>query len=376
MYRGSYDNTGVFEGPCPKLGKLKWKYQTDGWLVSAPVANKGVVYVGGADSYLYAINEENGELKWRFSVFGPIRESLSIHNEKLFYPVSPSVFLSVSLDMKRAPDFLVHRKYMEEKGFVLSKDPKSILIIDVLKQGVINWVYEFSNGEKSDSFTSPIVKDDRIYSGNGNHYFYSINAENGEKIWKLKTGNRISAPAAILGNTLYFGSLDRNLYAVDSQTGKTVWKYKAKGAILRAPALANNMVYFGDNRGFFYALNAKDGSLKWQYEANGAVKTTPALSDDMVYLGGDDYIMYGLNAHTGRLIWRFKLSDEIQTSPVICQNTIYFGSFDQNVYALEKTNGSLIWQFETKGRIKCQSAFISNGILFIGSNDKSLYAIR
>lgn len=43
-------------------GKLKWKFKTDGFIVTAPITNRGVVYFETLAGSLYAIDEETGTL--------------------------------------------------------------------------------------------------------------------------------------------------------------------------------------------------------------------------------------------------------------------------------------------------------------------------
>ena len=53
---------------------------------------------------------------------------------------------------------------------------------------------------------------------------------------------------------------------------------------------------------------------------------------------------------------------------------VYFGLDNGYVYALDAYTGSLIWDCRTVGAVQSSPA-ISNGLLFVGSNDGYLYAI-
>jgi outer membrane protein assembly factor BamB len=56
---------------------------------------------------------------------------------------------------------------------------------------------------------------------------------------------------------------------------------------------------------------------------------------------------------------------------------VYVGSDDTNVYALNTTNGTKLWNFTTQGQVYSSPSLSTKpaGSLFIGSQDKSLYAI-
>ena len=61
-------------------GSLKWRAQTLSWVESSPsVGDDGVVYVGSDDSYLYAINPDDGSVEWQFATScAPARVSLDV----------------------------------------------------------------------------------------------------------------------------------------------------------------------------------------------------------------------------------------------------------------------------------------------------------
>src|ERR1041384_254439 len=70
MFRANLQHTGVYETKgVRRLHGVKWKFKTErvieAWF-SSPTVSNGVLYVGSDDSYLYALNAQTGELKWKF----------------------------------------------------------------------------------------------------------------------------------------------------------------------------------------------------------------------------------------------------------------------------------------------------------------------
>ncbi|MFA4904158.1 MAG: PQQ-binding-like beta-propeller repeat protein [Desulfobaccales bacterium] len=54
-------------------GSLKWKYSAGPGYVSAPaVGAKGTVYIGSYDKHLYALNPKNGSLQWKYLSGGSV----------------------------------------------------------------------------------------------------------------------------------------------------------------------------------------------------------------------------------------------------------------------------------------------------------------
>jgi len=71
-----------------------------------------------------------------------------------------------------------------------------------------------------------------------------------------------------------------------------------------------------------------------------------------------------------------KTSGSIGSSPAIgMDGTIYIGSDDRNLYALN-SDGSLKWKYKTSDRIFSSPAIGSDGTIYIGSYDNYLYATK
>ncbi len=56
-FRGNPQHTGVYDAPgVPKFSKIKWKFHTNGLVISSPAVANGTVYVGSTDGNLYAVD--------------------------------------------------------------------------------------------------------------------------------------------------------------------------------------------------------------------------------------------------------------------------------------------------------------------------------
>src|SRR5258706_13839211 len=64
MFRGNPSHTGVYEGVgVPKLTGVKWKFHTNGLVISSPAMANGTAYVGTTDGKLYAVGLASGTRK-------------------------------------------------------------------------------------------------------------------------------------------------------------------------------------------------------------------------------------------------------------------------------------------------------------------------
>ena len=67
MFRGNLEHTGVCaSAPLAQFGKIKWKFQTGGRVISSAAVADGMVYFGSTDGNLYALDLQSGAQKWKF----------------------------------------------------------------------------------------------------------------------------------------------------------------------------------------------------------------------------------------------------------------------------------------------------------------------
>lgn len=68
----SHSGVSLFPGPATSGAVVKFTYTTGGAVTSPVIDGNGTVYVGSADSYLYAVNGSSCTLVWRFKTGGVI----------------------------------------------------------------------------------------------------------------------------------------------------------------------------------------------------------------------------------------------------------------------------------------------------------------
>jgi outer membrane protein assembly factor BamB len=78
----------------------------------------------------------------------------------------------------------------------------------------------------------------------------------------------------------------------------------------------------------------------------------------------------------GQLVWRFKTRGTIPSSPAIGPDgAIYVGSVDKSLYAVN-SNGTLRWAYQTGGSVMSSPAIGTDGAIYFGSLDNYLYALN
>ena len=79
--------------------------------------------------------------------------------------------------------------------------------------------------------------------------------------------------------------------------------------------------------------------------------------------------------NTNFTLWTYKTDDRVISSPAISNGIVYVGSEDNNVYALNATTGALIWTYTTGADVMSSPA-VANGIVYVGSLDHNVYALN
>jgi hypothetical protein len=64
-----------------------------------------------------------------------------------------------------------------------------------------------------------------------------------------------------------------------------------------------------------------------------------------------------------RVKWKFHTKGMIFSSPAVVGGVVYVGSNDRNLYAVDLSSGTQKWKFATKGRITSSPA-VADGVVF------------
>jgi eukaryotic-like serine/threonine-protein kinase len=411
-FHGNVARTGVYDSPGPAtLGGVKWAFHAGGGILASPTIADGVVYIGALDGHLYAIDEETGTEKWSFESSQPIASSAAVVGGSLYFVSSAGSLVSIDIATGK-PNWACgfeHERKFEAKG-LHGYSPESQTIPDA-------W----------DVFTSsPAVANGKIYFGSGDGGVYAVDAETGLLQWRFPTGDVVHASPAVVDGVVYVGSWDGTFYAIDGETGQEKWRYEAgkdpaihnQVGFQSSAAVADGIVYVGCRDAHVYAFDAKTGRKRWDYPTGKSwVNTTPAVRDGVVYAAtADSKRFMALDAKTGRLKFNLDVKALVFSSPALAGGFAYFGSHNGILHAVDVKTGKIAWEFQTdvskadplklldaEGRSQRAAFFpvfhdfedmyihfyryvslggmmsspaVDRGVVFIGSLDGNLYALK
>jgi outer membrane protein assembly factor BamB len=133
---------------------------------------------------LYALNAENGALRWVFPTEMPLGNSPTIEGNVVYVG-----------------------------GY-----DRRLYALDALTGRKI-WEYEAGGGFA----TNPLVVEEKVILGNRDGWLYAINM-NGTLAWKFQTGGPILFSAAYKDGVVYFASNDSYAYALNADDGTLRWR--------------------------------------------------------------------------------------------------------------------------------------------------------
>ncbi len=292
IYVGSYDhNLYALDAAS---GEFKWKFPTNGGIVTRPAITNDLIFVGSEDGNLYAILPKTGKMAWTLPLESPIRSSPKIVEGHVFFGCDDGFLYGVNI--------LSMRRVMKvDAGMAIR--------------------------------SSPAVTNDLIYFGNEGGDFLCVDFR-GQPKWRFRAKRAITSSPLVSQGIVYFTSLDGSVYALDAKSGWVIWRYRMMKGSVSSPYRADHYLLFGSADGNIYCIDANNSREIWKYQTNHQVSGSPVVHKDMVFCGSADGNLYCLELKTGRLRWKFATEGPITSTPLVFNDTVYFGSADHIFYAI------------------------------------------
>jgi eukaryotic-like serine/threonine-protein kinase len=345
MFRGNPQHTGIYQGAgVPKFAQVKWKFHTNGQVISSPAVVDGVAYVGSTDGYVYAVDIKSGMQKWKFKTDARVTSSPAVSDGLVFFGSYDDNLYAVDIATGK-----LRWKFQTEgeRRFSAKHLHGSLPAAETMPDP-----FDFY-------LSSPVVWHSAVYFGSGDGNIYSLLEQSGALQWKFKTGDVVHASPAISNGTLFIGSWDSYFYAIDAASGKEKWRFKTgedadthnQVGIQSSALISAGMVYFGCRDSNFYALDAATGKQQWSFNNKGSwVIGSPTAESGKVYFTTSDTGLFrAVEAKSGTEIFSLKFLWPMFSSPAIAGNTLYVGTQDGKLIAIDLTAQKLAWTFQTDG---------------------------
>ena len=411
MFRANPEHTGIYETPgIMQAPHVKWKYHTNGAVISSPAMADGIVYAGSTDGNLYAVDAATGTLHWKYTTRGRVVSSPAVYRGVVYFTSYDGHLYAVASDTgKLRWTFATAGERRFEATHLHGFEPALETMPDVFD------VY----------LSSPAIWHNRVFFGSSDGNVYALDASSGAPMWKFKTNDVVHASPAVANGMLYIGSWDSYFYALNAATGKQVWRFKTgedhaihnQVGIQSSAAVADGTVFFGCRDSHLYALDARTGQLRWAFPTHGSwVVSSPAARGSSVYFStSDSSLVYELRSHDGHTVFSLAFHGwPLFSSPAIASDMLYIGSWAGRLMGIDLKQHRVTWTFITDGArahaasltkadgspdysrayrsdfyddmvigyntmmtagAVLSSPIVSNGVIYVGSADGNLYAL-
>jgi outer membrane protein assembly factor BamB len=321
----------------------------------------------------------------------------------------------------------------EEKVFYAKVDSyiKAWGFADPSQPPTLKWKTYIPGGTRVGSGVT--YGDGKVFPGSMQSHQMALDAKTGDVLWDTLTkGPMIFTGSYYEGRFLRGGTDDNTMYCFNATTGEIMWTYTpdTDGYFTSGCAVAYGMVYELNKDGFLYAFDIETGDLAWKYQGPGSLlwPGCPTVADGKVYATTGQAAMYGglegasefacLDAYTGRVIWKLPIEafapresvavaygrlylipgnvttavDSVSGSEYTTINQVWaigaasplvdsapWAMFRKDtarssVASAGPSNLTLAWKFTTEGAV-ISSPSVADGIVYVGSQDKCIYAL-
>jgi outer membrane protein assembly factor BamB len=211
-------------------GNVKWSFATEGALWAQPIASPdgSTIYLPSMDHRLYAIDTQNGTLKWR--------------TDKLNASIAGTPVLSDN-------GMLYVGTFASE---LVKIDPSTHKSISIVKTD--GWVWG-----------GPIFKGGMLYFGDLSGKFYVVDLANEKVVWSVQPDKGIVGSPLVTDTAVYFGTESGTLFAYDLK-GNLSWNKPFSGSIYTTPLQIGDKIlvalYKSDS--LLAAMNS-GGNMVWTF---------------------------------------------------------------------------------------------------------------
>lgn len=238
-------------------GKLAWKTQLTGEVLSPPVGADGVIVVRTGDGRIYGLNAADGKQRWVY--------------QRALPPLAVRSFAGVVVD----------------RGAVFAGFPGGRLVAIALANGNVGWesVVALPRGatelERVTDVTSlPVVDAEQVCAVAFQGRAACFDVLRGETLWARDVS---SIAGMSLDSRNAYVTDDRSaVLAMDRRSGASLWKQdKLAGRWATAPLALGRYVIVGDFQGYVHVLSRDEGAFVARIATDGSAVQVPPVALDL-----------------------------------------------------------------------------------------------
>ena len=367
-HRGNLYRTGVFHskgiGARPRL---KWRFKPGGRITSCPLACRDKAYIGSDNGFVYALDIETGEEKWRYKMAGGPAYKIGSSYWGSHWPAAPTIKDGILyMGCKGGYLYALDTRTGRPKWKATVRGATSVTGSPLPAHGAV-FAYIVGYGEDSGLMavhgeTGQVITIYRNYFWGG--WQRSMSYADGTliaagRLVDMRSGSirgtvcggmntsvmcdgRVYAVGGWSGVPSSIKAADyraaTEIYSVKIESGDT--RHVRKGTSENTLAVWSDRLYFGTRQGYLYCCDAMTGKRLWKTKLGSRTRCAPSIStvhgseEAIVYIGCDDGTLWAVDASVGEKLWNYKTGGMIWMDPWIDEGVVYVASDDGCLYAL------------------------------------------
>ncbi len=315
---------------------------------SSPTVANGLVFIGGPDHFVRAVEAATGRERWRFETSAQVSAAPIVAEgrvyfgqqggDKTFYAIDTTTGRPV---WQRALGWTWAGAGFSGGNLFVGTVEGGIHCVRA-RDGQILWTHETNGGV----YPNPATDDKNVYTGSWDGHVLAIDQHTGSVRWAFHLGGSPDSAAPVLyDGKVFVQALGRNLHALETETGREVWRYDVPagwrmngtpaahgGRILASIYIDNNGAPCGAT---MIALDATTGRTLWRHPFGGSL-TGAAIARDRAFFASTNHPFVSATDLEGNLLWRRRIGGTVYEScPAISGDRLYVLASDQFLYALE-----------------------------------------
>lgn len=202
----------------------------------------------------------------------------------------------------------------------------------------------------------------RVYAAAYDGTVVALNAENGQRVWRVELDDQLTAGPGIGDDLLVVITRDGEAVCLQRENGTVVWRTDLEGESVSVPVLSNDVVVVQTIDGLLRGLSAFDGSQLWSIEHPAPALTlrgsaAPVVVGTTVITGFDNGRLVAASLLDGTTEWEAMLSppsgrsdldrlSDVDGSLAVVGQDVYAAGYQGRVAALASESGQVLWSRE------------------------------
>ena len=207
---------------------------------------------------------------------------------------------------------------------------------------------------------SPVLTDRLVIQGNAIDGIKAFQRNSGSRVWSFTVRDGVEGGAAFNDDRLYFGAGDGWFYCLNADNGQILWKFLLNSESLTQPLVQGTRVFHITGNDTLYSFDKLSGRSLWvktnAARADMSVRgqTAPVYENEILYLGFSNGYFSAINAQNGREIWSRQIGEDkrfndVDARAVFSPSCLLVSSFSNALYCLDKKSGQILWKHDYGG---------------------------